>query len=107
MQTKGLATRKKGVSRKLTRSMCLCKESTQVLILWHSKETHMQGGFAQRGNLNAICLTNLNYLINEQNGISEGILLNYEKNKVEILTINKMVLFQTNLQQPNIHYIDD
>ena len=57
MQTKGLATRKKGVSRKLTRSMCLCKESTQVLILWHSKETHMQGGFAQRGNLNAICLT--------------------------------------------------
>ena len=72
MQTKGLATRKKGVSRKLTRSMCLCKESTQVLILWHSKETHMQGGFAQRGNHNAICLNKSAVFFPSKNNLSLG-----------------------------------
>ena len=51
----------------------------------------------------------LNYLINEQDGISEQGEISWimKNNKVEILTIYNLILFQTNLLCPNIHSTDD
>ena len=67
----------------------------------------------------------LHYLINEHDGIRKNgeNILNYEKwwnkkeggtffelwkiEKVETLTINKIILFKTNLMWPNIPSIDD